>query len=204
MMWAYVAVALMAALLGRSARSQCIVTAAGAVNIEGGMATALVLSLPQAAPPDPSGTFVLIAEADNHVIRRVQLSNGTLSTVVGQFRRPGYGGNGGPATSALLDYVTCLLPDGSGGYLFCDFNNNAIRRLLANGTVVAAFGVGNVPGYSGDGGPASLARMDGPTSMSSDGFGGFLIADSLSNVVRRVSSTVGGGFTDSVSHRVGL
>lgn len=185
-MQAYLVVAVAVALLARPASSQCIVTAAGAVNIEGGMATALSLNTPQAAQPDPTGTFALIADAGNHVIRKVLFSNSTMSTVAGQFRRSGFGGNRGAATSALLNGVSCLYPDGSSGYYFCDYGNNAVRRLFANGTVVAAFGVGGQPGSTGDGGPASLALLNGPAAMSGDGAGGFFVAEVFSNIVRQV------------------
>lgn len=185
-MQAFAALAVAAALLAPLASAQCIVTAAGAFNIEGGMATSLSLNQPRAALPDPKGTFVLIADSSSHVVRKVMLSNSTMSTVAGQFRRSGFSGNSGAATSATLNTVSCLVTDGNGGYYLCDNGNSAIRRVFANGTIVAAFGIGGIPGSSGDGGPASLALLNGPSVMSSDGLGGFFIAEYFSNTVRQV------------------
>lgn len=166
-------------------RAQCIVTAAGAVNIEGGAATATSLNFPQAMLPEPTGTSLLVADTENDVVRKVLFSNRTVTTVAGQFRRSGYAGNGGQATSAILNAVVSLVSDNLGGYYMCENDNHVVRRVFANGTVVLVAGTG-VAGWSGDGGPASLARLSAPSAMSSSGAGGLYIAEYDTRVVRQV------------------
>ena len=167
------------------ARSQCIVTAAGGINIEGGPATSFSLHYPQSVLADPSGTFILIADSTNYVTRQVFLGNGSMVTVAGQFRRAGSSGNGGPASNALLNFVSSLWPDGDGGYYMADQKNNVVRRVFTNGTIMSAWGTG-IAGWAGDNGPASLCQLNSPAAMSGDGAGGFFLTEYGSNTVRQV------------------
>src|SRR6516162_3548882 len=50
------------------------------------------------------------AEAGNHCIRRLDLNNGTLTTVAGT-GKPGYTGHGGPATRATLNEPYAVAAD---------------------------------------------------------------------------------------------
>lgn len=80
---------------------------------------------------------------------------------------------------------------------------DAIFVGLASCTVVqvdidtgAAVVVAGQPGqcaYSGDGGPATQARLRSPTGLAADASGGILVADPLSSVVRRLARWGGGG-----------
>lgn len=165
--------------------SQCIVTAAGGINIEGGQATSFSLYYPQSVLIDPSGTFILIADSINYVIRQVYLGSGAMVAVSGQLRRAGSSGNGGPASNALLNFVSSLWPDGEGGYYVVDQGNNVVRRVFVNGTIMGAWGTG-VAGWAGDNGPASLVKLNAPAAMSGDGAGGFFLTELGSNTVRQV------------------
>lgn len=57
-----------------------------------------------------------------------------------------------------------------------DEYNHIIRRILANGTVVLAAGTPSTLGYSGDRGPATLAKLNLPHGLVEDGSGGAYIA----------------------------
>lgn len=98
---------------------------------------------------------------------------------------PGFCGDGGRATDSRLSapYGVALLPDG--GFLVADSGNNRIRRVSASGRIKTVAGTG-ASGFSGDGGPAVDAQLSLPTSVSPIPGGGFLIADSSNNLVRRV------------------
>ena len=77
------------------------------------------------------------------------------------------------------------MSDNFGGFYMCENANHVVRRVLSNGTVVLVAGTG-VAGWSGDGGPASLAKLSGPSAMSSSGAGGLFIAEYDTRVVRQV------------------
>src|SRR3954451_4654816 len=121
---------------------------------------------------------------------------GTITTVAG----PGVSGtpgDGGPATGAFIgsDVGVTALPDG--GYLIAHQAAAAVRRVLPNGTILTVAGNGTA-GYSGDGGPATSATLDGVSQAILAPDGGYLIADPNNNAIRRVApdgtiSTAAGG-----------
>jgi NHL repeat len=74
------------------------------------------------------------------------------------------------------------------GFLIADYLNNRVRRVSPGGTTTAVAGTG-AEGFSGDGGPATAARLGFPNSVSATADAGFLIADYINNRVRRVSPT---------------
>ncbi|MEA2409908.1 MAG: hypothetical protein QOC77_469 [Thermoleophilaceae bacterium] len=78
------------------------------------------------------------------------------------------------------------LPDG--GYLIVNQGGPVVRRVHPDGTITTVAGSGTV-GYTGDGGSATAASatMNGPTSADMTADGGYLIADSNNNVIRRVA-----------------
>lgn len=97
----------------------------------------------------------------------------------------GFSGDGGAATSARLDKPTDVLAL-RGSVLIADSANNRIRRVDRRGRIETVAGTGRAGG-GGDGGPARSAQLNAPLALARDGRGGFLIADSENNRVRRVS-----------------
>ena len=104
-----------------------------------------------------------------------------------------FGGDGGPAAQA---YLSC--PRGvatspvTGDVFIADSCNNAVRRVSASTgviTTVAGVGDGDTPGYAGDGGPATAARLREPWGVHVQDDGHLLIADSSNNAIRRVDMT---------------
>jgi hypothetical protein len=98
----------------------------------------------------------------------------------------GFGGDGGPATSAALRQPTAVAWLGDGSALVADFGNHRIRRILPSGQITTVAGTGT-DGYSGDGGPATSAQLSWPIDVEATADGGFLIADLGNKRVRRVS-----------------
>ena len=99
----------------------------------------------------------------------------------------GYGGDGGPATSAQLNAPYCITVDKADNLYIADTDNNVIRKVTAGGTittVVGNYGLGQ--GYSGDGGPATNAQIAGPRGVAVDGAGNLYIGDTGNNVTRKV------------------
>ena len=125
----------------------------------------------------------LIADGYSARVRRVW-PDGMITTVAGSGRE-GYGGDGGPAVAARLEYPrgVAALPDG--GFLIADEYNRRVRRVGPEGTITTVAGNGTA-GFSGDGGPATRARLGLPVAVAASADGGFLIADALNGRIRRV------------------
>src|SRR4051795_12398759 len=147
---------------------------------DGGLATAAQLNFPAGVVAEGGG--FLIADANNHRIRRVA-SDGTITTVAGTTQ--GFSGDGGPATAAQLAGPKGVALTADGGFLIADTSNHKVRRVAPDGTIATA--AGTTQGLSGDGGPATAAQLNFPTGVAATADGGFLIADSNNNRVRRVA-----------------
>ena len=140
------------------------------------------LGSPQSLCVDRRGR-VYFADSYNHVILRID-ADGTLRRIAG-IGRPGAGGDGGPATSAALNQPYDVRLDSDGNLYIADFGNNRIRKVTPDGVMHTVAGYGEA-GYSGDGGPAAGARLNGPYGVYPDAKLGLLIADSDNHVIRLV------------------
>ena len=99
----------------------------------------------------------------------------------------GFGGDGGPATEAILDSPTGVTVDGAGNLYIADLENHRIRKVDAAGTITTVAGTGE-SGYGGDGGPATEARLDEPSGITVDGAGNLYIADTWNHRIRKVDA----------------
>ncbi len=149
---------------------------------DGGPATSAELAEPNDVVPTADGGFLIVDENNNR-IRKVDY--GTITTVAGNGTY-GFGGDGGPATSASFRSPMAVALTSDGGFLIADYVNNRIRKVSAAGTITTVAGNG-ISGFSGDGGPATSAEIAGPTWVASTSDGGFLIADFANNRIRKVS-----------------
>ena len=115
-------------------------------------------------------------------------ASGDIRTVAGN-GTPGFAGDNGPATSAEISGPrgVSALPNGS--YLIADSDNDRIRRVGTDGKITTVAGKDNPTNqFGGDGGPATAAFLNGPRGVEPLPGGGFLIADSFNNRVRRVGT----------------
>nr|MDP8943590.1 hypothetical protein [Actinomycetota bacterium] len=149
---------------------------------DGGPATSAALREPRGVHPDGSGNL-FIADTENNRVRKVN-SSGTISLVAGN-GTAGYSGDGGAATSAELHAPTDVLVDAAGNVFVADSLNDRVRKVDPAGTITTVAGTG-VGGYSGDGGPATSARLSTPAGLALDSDGNLYIADSINDVVRKV------------------
>ena len=113
-----------------------------------------------------------------------------ISTVAGTGTR-GFSGDGGPGTSARLDYPYGVAVDGGGNVLIADYFNHRIRWLAAGTGVITTVAGNGVGGFSGDGGPATSASLAYPTGVAVDGGGNVLIADKYHHRIRRLAAGTG-------------
>ncbi len=161
------------------------------------------LDLPVCALYHPVTGELYFCDQANHIIRRID-SSGVVHLVAGsppilngsqwvyQF---GYGGDGGPATSALLNFERTQTADPSGKFCFdvagnmyiADTVNDAVRIVYTNGIIDTYAGSPAMgDGYRGDGGPATQALLKEPRDVALDADGNLFIADTGNNVIRMV------------------
>ena len=167
---------------------------------DGGAAVGAQLYYPNGVALDGSGNLY-IAEWNNHRIRKVD-SAGVITTVAGNGTE-GYSGDGGAAVGAQLYYPNGVALDGSGNLYIADFGNHRIRKVDSAGVITTVAGNGT-EGYSGDGGAAVGAQLNGPVGVAVDGAGNLYIADTFNNRIRKVDSagvisTVAGNGADGYS-----
>ena len=130
---------------------------------DGKAATSAQLNGPGGVAADSSGN-VYIADSANHVVRKIT-SGGTISTFAGSGGNAGFGGDTGPATSALLFNPIGLAIDKSGNVYIADSGNNLIRQVVgANINTVV-------------GGAATVLQLNHPTGIALDSKGVLYIAD---------------------------
>jgi hypothetical protein len=122
-----------------------LTTAAGAGRKgyagDGGAAKDALLNEPYEVRFDGDGNLFFV-EMQNHLVRRVDAKTGAISTVAGK-GRPGYEGDGGPATEAALRNPHSIAFDREGRLLIADIGNHRIRRVdLASGQIESIAGNG--------------------------------------------------------------
>jgi sugar lactone lactonase YvrE len=166
---------------------------------DGGPATEARIQGPGGIAVDPAGNL-FIADHNNHRIRKVS-PDGLITTVAGS-GPAGQGngastGDGGLATEARLNGPCGLTLDRSGNLFFAEAGEVSghvgggyrVRRVSPDGIITTVAG-SDAPGFSGDGGPASQARLNTPVGIAVDTEGNLFIADSNNHRIRKVD--VGG------------
>jgi uncharacterized protein (TIGR03437 family) len=187
----------------RVSRDGTISTVAGSgsgFSGDGGPAAAARLNWPLGVALDAGGNLY-IADQNNYRIRRVD-ARGVITTVAGN-GVAGFGGDGGPATAAALNYPNGISLDAAGNLYIADSDNDRVRKVDAAGTITTVAGSGRA-GFSGDGGPATVAALNNPSGVAVDAWGNLYVADHGNDRVRRVTpngtiSTVAGGGTRGFS-----
>jgi hypothetical protein len=162
----------------------------------GGQATAAELSVPAGVSFDVAGNMYIADDGPN-VIRKVTTA-GVISTVVGN-GTSGFSGDGGQATAAELEGPGPVVFDATGNMYVPDGLNNRIRKVTTAGIISTIAGNGT-NGYSGDGGQATAAELNGPDQMACDAIGNLYIGDNSNHRVRKITtagiiSTIAGNGT---------
>jgi sugar lactone lactonase YvrE len=163
---------------------------------DSGPATSARLNVPSGLAFDTAGNL-LIADADNHRIRRLDLAGGVITTVAGN-GSGGFSGDNVPAASASLREPAGIAVDSVGNLYIADTGNQRIRKVAATTGLITTVAGSGQAGFSGDGGPAASATLQGPRGVAVDTRGSLFIADTLNARIRMIAAgsgmitTVGG------------
>jgi uncharacterized repeat protein (TIGR01451 family) len=157
---------------------------------DGSSAASSQLNYPQGLVVDGAGNLY-IADYDNNRVRKITAGTGAITTVAGNGDF-GPSGDGGPAISAALNGPSGLALDGSGNLYIADTRSGRIRRIsIATGVITTVAGNGTWGTLLGDGGPATSARLNWPTSVAVDNQGNLYIADGGNQTIRKVWAASG-------------
>jgi sugar lactone lactonase YvrE len=156
---------------------------------DGGPATEAELACASDGALDSSGNLYIV-DRDNSVVRRVDAS-GTITTIAGggtlDTSGPDAPAEGRPATEAQFaaESPVHVEVDADGIVYLADEKAHRVWMIDASGTLHAFAGTG-VAGFSGDGGAANEAELNGPYGLALDGAGNLYIGDYENARIRRV------------------
>jgi hypothetical protein len=148
-------------------------------------ATSTLLQAPEGLMVDATGNLFISEWYGNTI--DVLAPDGSLATIAGK-GRPGYSGDG-KAIDENIDSPTAMAMEPDGSFLFVDNGNNCVRHIDTSGMMTTVAGVCGVHGNSGDGGPATEARLARPLGLVLDGTGGFYFSDNDKGLVQHVDAT---------------
>jgi uncharacterized protein (TIGR03437 family) len=162
---------------------------------DGGQATSAQFNGPQSVAVDTTGN-VYIADTNNNRVRKVS-ANGVIATVAGN-GLAGFSGDGGAAVNAQVGNPVALATDSVGNIYIAD-GSARVRKLFLSGVITTVAGSG-ARGYSGDGGSATNATLNGPSALAINSTGSIWVADTLNNAVRLLQFAGGNNTVSAVTN----
>jgi uncharacterized protein (TIGR03437 family) len=158
------------------------------------------LKSPKGVAVDAAGN-VYIADTNNcRVLKVATVGSITKTTTVAGNSAVGFSGDGGPATSAQLNYPSSVAVDAAGNVYIADTNNQRIRVVSAATGIISTVAGNGRSGYAGDGGPAASAQLSFPRVVSAATSGNIYVSDAQNNVIRLLTPappSIGGVVTAS-------
>jgi hypothetical protein len=149
---------------------------------DGGPAVKTDLAHPFDVALDRQGSLY-IADSWDQRVRKVD-PKGVITTYAGDGRAR-YAGDGGPAPRASFLRENSIEFDDQGNMFVADEDNHRVRKIDRRGVITTVAGTG-VPGYSGDGGPATRAQLNQPSGIEVDSRGNLFISDRSNHRIRWV------------------
>jgi len=156
-------------------------TGLGGFSGDGGPANTAQISNPWGVAADNEGSIYIAA---GNRVRKVDPS-GIITTIAGTGAAT-FSGDGGLAINAGLS-ANGIMVDGNKNIYIGDYSNKRVRKIDASGIITTIAGTG-AGGFSGDGGPAINAALDGPTGLAMDKEGNIYIADVSNYRIRKIDT----------------
>jgi signal transduction histidine kinase/DNA-binding response OmpR family regulator/sugar lactone lactonase YvrE len=185
-----------------------VIAGGGRLLAADGAATEMALGAPAGVTVAPDGD-IYIADANLHVILRLDADSGRLRVVAGRRGASGFAGDGAEATAALLATPADVEVDDSGNLYIADADNHVIRMVEAGaGTIRTIAGSPGKRGFSGDNHGGEI-RFDWPQDLLLTDRGTLIIADVYNHRVRElelgtgtVRTLVGTGSSEYVGENI--
>jgi DNA-binding beta-propeller fold protein YncE len=156
---------------------------------DGGPAALALLRYPHSIAVERTHRFLLICDTGNHRVRRVEFATGRIDTFAGTGeRRPTP--DGAALKDTPLNGPRAMAFDSAGTLYLALREGNAIYRVDSKSLSLHHVAGTGEPGYSGDGGQARLARLDGPKGLACAG-DLLYVADTENHVIREISMKTG-------------
>ncbi len=171
---------------------------------DGNPALQAELNLPASITLDGAGNMY-IADSNHHRIRMVcggisatiagtvcsAANANIIATIVGN-GNPAYTGEGQPGANATVNSPSGVTVDGAGNLYIADTGNNAVRVLWAATGIITTISGTGAQGNTGDGGPASAAKLNQPWGVTVDKQGNIFIADTDNHRIRMICAVAPG------------
>lgn len=132
---------------------------------------------------------VYFADALAHMVRKID-NSGVITTIAGN-GTPVSSGDGGLAIAASLYDPLGIAIDLAGNiYISCSYANR-IRKITCSSGIISTIAGTGVPGFSGDGGPATEAQLAEPAMMAVNSVGNLYVTDGNNHRIRYIEFSVG-------------
>ncbi|OHV43314.1 hypothetical protein BCD48_02845 [Pseudofrankia sp. BMG5.36] len=145
------------------------------------------LRVPNLAPYDLSigdDGALYVSNLDTHIVHKIA-KDGTVTPIAGN-AKDGFSGDGGPATAAQVYGPGRVAWDKAGNLYIPDTQNFRVRKIDKTGKITTVVGTGTA-GYSGDGGPATQAQINGVEGIAVTADGTLYLADYENQRIRKVT-----------------
>jgi trimeric autotransporter adhesin len=170
------------------------VAGTGSVGFSGdnGPATSAMLNGPTSVAVDGAGN-IFFSDTGNLVVRRIDATTHNITTVAGNgsscFPTTSACGDGAAATSANLTWPLTVAVDTNDNLYIADYFAFKIRKVSGATRIISTIAGTGTAGKAGDGGSATKANLDHPSSVAVDGAGNIFISDQYNNKIRKVDTT---------------
>ena len=151
---------------------------------DGGPALQAALNEPYEVRFDKKGNMFFV-ERVNHIVRRVDAVDQTISTVAG-IGKPGFSGDGGPATKAALRQPHSIQLDLEGDLYICDIGNHRLRRVDMRTGMISTFAGNGEQASTLDGAAIEGTSLNGPRAIDFDKEGNMWLALREGNAVYKL------------------
>lgn len=156
---------------------------------DGGPAAKAQFRQPHSIAFDPQGGL-LVCDIGNHRIRRINLADGTINTYAGTGEKKPTP-DGAPIEGTALNGPRAIDLDAKGNLYLVLREGNAVYRIDPKAKRIFHVAGTGEKGHTGDGGPAKLAKLNGPKGISYAPDGSLYIADTESHTIRRIDQKSG-------------